>query len=703
MNNTSHSKSLPVNISSFDKMSDYNMIYVDKTHLIYPLVSLPGQYFLSRPRRFGKSLLVSLLKHLFLGNRKYFEHTWIVQNKQWDFKPWPVLVFDFNEISHDNPNQFKQMISNAMDRMAKAYELKLYQTELKEKLIEFIDELHKKYNRHVIVLVDEYDKPIIDHLGGDDKRLQIALENRRILKNFFGTFKGESVASLVPFLFITGVSKFSQVSIFSELNNLTDLTMDKRFNTFLGYTSDEIRRYFHPWIEKWAMDQGITEASIYQNLKDHYDGFRFSKGPDKVYNPISILNALNIQEYKNYWFQTATPTFLINLLDNSNYSLPKIETITLIEDDFSSYEPDNLNPSALLFQTGYVTICDAQTNNNETKYRFDFPNIEVKKSFLKLLMIKYGRLSKDDNLSDHFKIYQDFIHKRFELAIQTIQDVFQRIPKFDHQTNDWFHQFFYMIIRSACPFTRTLNISDKMVIMIESEQSIILTAFSCIHSGAELITCLNHEQNINNLINSDKEIFIIGMNFNIQKRMIEDWTYEHINPEPVEIPEKQKSSVKIIKLFLASSSDLANERSGIGLWINRKNKLLLKNNLFIDLVVWEDLLHSFQGQRIQDYFNKEMLACDIVVALFYSKVGAFTKEEFELAYENLKIGKKPHYLFVGFKDAQISTSDITKEYLEILQLREKIQQNEQLYLSFDSMDQLILKLNDQLEKVIEII
>ncbi|KPA11545.1 ATPase AAA [Candidatus Magnetomorum sp. HK-1] len=701
MNHTSSLNPLPVNISSFDKMSDYNMIYVDKTHMIHPLVSLPGQFFLSRPRRFGKSLLVSLLKHLFLGNRKYFEHTWIVQSNQWNFTPYPVLVFDFNEISHDHPDQFKQMISNAMDRMAKAYELKLYQTELKEKLIELIDELHIKYNSHVIILVDEYDKPIIDHLGGDDKRLQIAKENRRILKNFFGTFKGESVASLVPFLFITGVSKFSQVSIFSELNNLTDLTMDKRFNTLLGYTSDEIRRYFHPWIEKWAMDQGVTEANIYQNLKDHYDGFRFSKAPDKVYNPISILNALNIQDYKNYWFETATPTFLINLLDQQNFSIPRIETITLQEKHFSSYDLENLNPTALMFQTGYITIKDIQEYQHFTNYSFDFPNIEVKQSFLELLIIKYGRLSKNAYASNHLTIYDDFIHKRFELAIQTIQDVFQRIPQFDHQTNEWFHQFFYMMIRSACPFTRTFNISDKIVIMIESEQTIILTAFSCIHSGDELITFLNHEQNIKNLVQSDKEIFIISMYFDIQKRVIEDWTYEHINPKTVEIPEEQKSSVKIIKLFLASSSDLANERNGLGLWINRKNKILLKNNLFIDLVVWEDLLHSFQGQRIQDYFNTEMLACDIVVALFYSKIGAFTKEEFELAYENLKAGKKPRYLFVGFKTTPPET--INNEYIEILQLREKIQQNEQLYLSFDSMDQLILKLNDQLEKVIEVI
>ena len=151
---------------------------------------------------------------------------------------------------------------------------------------------------------------------------------------------------------------------------------------------------------------------------------------------------------------------------------------------------------------------------------------------------------------------------------------------------------------------------------------------------------------------------------------------------------------------MASSGDLENERKEISLWINRKNKRFIKNNTFIELVIWEDLLHSFQGERIQDYFNQEMLACDIVVALFYSKVGQFTKEEFDLAYSSLKAGQKPYYLFVGFKNAQISTRDITKNYFEVIELRETIKQNEQLYITFESIDQLILQLDAQIETCI---
>ncbi|ETR66659.1 MAG: hypothetical protein OMM_05548 [Candidatus Magnetoglobus multicellularis str. Araruama] len=260
-----------------------------------------------------------------------------------------------------------------------------------------------------------------------------------------------------------------------------------------------------------------------------------------------------------------------------------------------------------------------------------------------------------------------------------------------------------MIIQSACPYTRTINIANKMVIMIESDKTIIFTAFSCSHSVNDLMQCLNHESKVNHLKDSEKDLFLMAIHFDSQKRIIDDWTCDHVNVEPVVIPDDQKSTVKTIKLFLSCSSDLETERKELGLWINRKNKGLIKKNQFIEWVVWEDLLQSFQGQRIQDYFNQVMLTCDILVALFYSKVGQFTKEEFDLAYSNLKAGKKPKYLFVGFKDAQISTKNITKDTFEIIQFREQIKQNEQLFLSFESIDQLILKLDAQIETCIGIL
>jgi hypothetical protein len=364
-----------------------------------------------------------------------------------------------------------------------------------------------------------------------------------------------------------------------------------------------------------------------------------------------------------------------------------------------TYELTNLDPTALMFQTGYITIKDVKSHDRITEFVFDFPNVEVKQSFLELIIIKYGQLSKDDYATDSLKLYHDLMHHRFGLAIQTIQDVFQRIPKLDHQSQQWFLQMFYMMIQSTCPHTRTITtLGDKMVIMIESNQSTILIAFTCTHAVKDLMLELNVNPIIHPLKLSDKDLYFVGISFDHQKREITDWTDEHVNPKPVEIPASQKAFVKIIKLFLASSGDLENERKEISLWINRKNKRLIKNNTFIDLVIWEDLLHSFQGQRIQDYFNQEMLTCDIVIALFYSKVGQFTKEEFDLAYSRLKAGQKPYYLFVGFKITPPRT--VSQEYVEIIKLRAQIEQDEQLYITFESIDQLILQLDAQIETCI---
>jgi len=684
---------LPINISSFELLTQNNMLYVDKTKMIYNFISTTGRYFLSRPRRFGKTLLISLMRFLFMGKKEYFENLWIGKNNRWDFKPFPLILLDFNGITNDTPEEFKLMLGNALDKISKKYEISLKETILKEKFIELVLELNKKYDSKVVILIDEYDKPIIDHLGAGDEHLDIAIKNRKILKSFYGTMKENSVDNAIYFLFITGVSKFSHTSIFSELNNLTDMTMDKEYASLLGYTDNEITQYFQEWITKWHTDKGIPESTIIENLRKHYDGFRFSAAPQRVYNPISILHSLRHQDYCNYWFETATPTFLINLLVKKNFYLPKIESLTLYKSAFTTYELESLDPLALMFQTGYLTIKDVRQDN---VFNFDFPNIEVKQAFLKLLMDKYARVSQNGKF-DQFNIYDHFVNKRFKIAIHHFQSIFDTIPYSHEQDFMWFHRFFYIMFRNACTESRTLDTQDKIIVQIETEQSIITAGFSCKVKSEELMQCLL--KNNYTVSDNDKEIYYLSIYFDTNTRRITQWEQDCIMPELLISPKNLTEPVKIIKIFLASSDDLQEERKALSLWISRKNKPLLKENMFLELVIWEDLMHSLQGQRIQDYFNKEMLDCDIVIALFYTRVGVFTKEEFDLAYDHLKDGKKPEYLFVGFK---ISPPErISSEYIEIIKLRKEIEDNEQLYISFESTDSLILKLDTQLNKIIQ--
>ena len=685
-------KQLPINIASIEQIYDNNMIYVDKTEIIYNIVSRAGRYFLSRPRRFGKTLLISLINVLFQGEKKYFKDLWIGKNDHWDFKPYPILLFDFNGIANANSKKLQQALGNTLEITADKYGIKLRQSELKAKLIELILKMKKKYNTRIIVLADEYDKPIIDHLGAGDKRLKIAKKNRTALKSFFGTFKNADVENAVHFLLITGVSKFSHTSIFSELNNLTDLTMNKKYAALLGYTEEEIIKYFQQWINKWSLDKKIPESNILKKLQRHYNGFRFSTSNQQVYNPISILNSLDSQDYSNYWFDTATPSFLINLLVEKNFYIPKIESLSLYKKSFTTYELEALDPLALMFQTGYLTIKNVI---NETKFNFDFPNIEVKQAFLNLLMEKYGRISSEEGNYDQFNIHDDLKNKQFNIAINSFQAIFDTVPYSEEQDSMWFHRFFYMMFRNACPDSRTLDSKDKIILKFETDQSVVIVGFSCDLNANELLKCLLKSKYAES---DEKEINYLSIYFDKEKRKISNWQQDSNIPKYLKISKDLAGTVKTTKIFLASSSDLLEERKEIALWVSRKNKMLLKKNQFLELVIWEELLHSFQGQRVQDYFNKEMLGCDIVVVLFYSKIGKFTQEEFNLAYNKLKSGKKPDFLFVGFKTTP--PKKITKDYIEIITLREKIENDEQLYISFDYTDSLILKLDNQINKII---
>ncbi|MBT3388108.1 MAG: AAA family ATPase [Desulfobacula sp.] len=686
-------KQLPLNISSFKRIYEANMIYVDKTPLIYKFASVTGQYFLSRPRRFGKSLLVSLLKFLFMGKKEYFKGLWIYD--KWNFEPMPVLVFDFNSIGHMTKQELEISLWETLDKHAEKFGISLKQQVLTSRFSELILKLSEKHGK-IVVLVDEYDKPLIDHIGLGEERLKIAFENRSILKSFFGVLKDSDVSDVLRFLFLTGVSKFSHISIFSELNNLADLTMDKEYACLLGYTEDEINKYFQPWIDNWidngAQNRESSDLEIKDKLRRHYNGFRFTVAKEKVYNPISILNALKNQDYQAYWFETATPTFLANLIMEKNFYLPQIETESLLKESFSTYELDNLAPIALMQQTGYLTFKDINFINDTATFTFDFPNIEVKQAFLNFLMLKYGH----PGTYKHLNLAQYLINKEFNRFIQIIQSVFDQVPKTDQQDAYWFHQFFYMVFRSACPESHTINIDRKIVIAWENPNSVFLTGFSCLQNSDDIMKCLHDKQLYKT---RDKHIYYLSINFDIKTKKIMQWEQEHYIPEPVYAPVNIAASVKKIRLFLASSKELEHERKEVALWVSRKNKELIEHNKFIDLVVWEELLLSFQETRIQDYFNEQMLSCDIMLALFYTKVGAFTLEEFNLAHESLKAGKNPRYLFAGFKQQKIEIDRIGIDYIEVLRLKEKIKQEEQIYFSFDSADSLILQLDKQLKLI----
>jgi len=371
-------KNLPIGVQTFSKMIKGDYLYIDKTKDIYNLFAEGGQYyFLSRPRRFGKSLLISTLKELFSGNKELFKGLWIYDKIPWE--KYPVIHLDFLGLEYGCREALISTLEFLVNQNAKTYGIKLKEKGYDKRFRELIIELSAM--NKVVILVDEYDKPLIDFVDKED----IAGENRDVLKTFYGAIKGAD--EYLKFVFITGVSKFSKVSVFSDLNNLRDITISSAFSTMLGYTAEELLHYFGDRIEKMA---GVDKEKLLKDIKHWYNGYSWD-GKAFVYNPLSILHLLQEKHFGNYWFSTGTPTFLIKSLRDNRVDLKRLENYETTRLLFDSYEIERFNVFALLFQTGYLTIKEVkEISRTQFIYRLSYPNKEVKESFLDYLAADYN-------------------------------------------------------------------------------------------------------------------------------------------------------------------------------------------------------------------------------------------------------------------------------------------------------------------------
>ena len=369
-------KNLPVSIQTFSDLMTQNYLYVDKTKEIYNLFARGGKYyFLSRPRRFGKSLLISTLNEIFSGNKELFKGLWIYDKIEW--KTYPVIYIDFSHISFQTPQVLEMELNIKLEKIAKTFNINLDQRrDYQGKFEELIEKLSAK--ERVAILIDEYDKPIINFIETEEK--EIALANRKVLKKFYSVLKGSD--RYIRFVFITGVSKFSRMSIFSDLNNLNDITIDDHFSMLLGLTQDELLKYFDDRIHRLSQKMNMSKNDFLGHVKQWYNGYSWD-GHHFLYNPYSILNFFSKNRFSNYWFASATPTFLVNHMKNRKKDITALEREEVDEAIFESYDIENLEVLSMLFQTGYLTIKDIIPVGIKSKYVLSYPNEEVKESFLK--------------------------------------------------------------------------------------------------------------------------------------------------------------------------------------------------------------------------------------------------------------------------------------------------------------------------------
>ena len=385
-------KNFPIGISTLENIVYDDYYYVDKSMFVDKLASQGKYYFLSRPRRFGKSLFLDTLKQAFLGNKKVFEGLYLEHHWDWSVV-YPVIEISYSlNDSFQNPRELKETIQSILHDNAQVYGVPIRGKQYHIQFKNLIRDLHKKFNQKVVVLIDEYDKPILDAIE-DTKRAE---NLRDVLKGFYGTIK--NLDAYLKFVFLTGVSKFAKAGIFSGLNNLTDLSMNEQFADICGITEQELENVYKAPIVALSKKLELTHTECLDRIKLWYNGYRFTSANVSVYNPFSTLNLFFEQSFKNYWFQTGTPSFLIKLMLKDKYAFKDLENSSIEMNDTSTFELDNLDLTQLLFQTGYLTIKEVTKSliTQKISYQLKMPNAEVRESFCNyLLSYLYPRVERN--------------------------------------------------------------------------------------------------------------------------------------------------------------------------------------------------------------------------------------------------------------------------------------------------------------------
>jgi hypothetical protein len=387
-------RKMPIGIQDFEDIRTNGYVYVDKTAYVYRLVTEGKPYFLSRPRRFGKSLFLSTLKAYFLGKRELFEGALeqprvagqarlALADLERDWIEYPVFHIDLNAEKYDSPASLEAALAANLRPLEKQWGKDPEENTPSARFLGLIQRACEKSGKKVVVLIDEYDKPLLETM----ENLELNEEIRRSLKAFYGVLK--TADPWLRFAFLTGVTKFSQVSVFSDFNQLRDISLDRDFAGICGITQTELTGVFEPELRILARDNDLSYEEALAETQKRYNGYHFSRNSEGVFNPFSILNTLASRDFRYYWFQTGTPTFLIKLLQEADFDIRRFSgEITIDPNSINDYRIAGGDPVPLLYQSGYLTITGYDTETN--LFHLGFPNEEVKYGFLRALLPYYG-------------------------------------------------------------------------------------------------------------------------------------------------------------------------------------------------------------------------------------------------------------------------------------------------------------------------
>ena len=526
----------PIGVQDFEGLIKDGYVYVDKTDLVYRLVNDGKIYFLSRPRRFGKSLLVSTLKHYFLGHRELFKGL-AIDGLETEWNEYPVFHLSFGGVNFSNSSAIDESLSMFIENAEKEYGIEERFKDYGIRFAAVLKAAHEKTGRRCVVLIDEYDKPLLDVMDtelrvtdSDGNSLRLEEYNRNVLKGFYSVFKDADPD--LRFVLLTGVTKFSQVSVFSGFNQPKDISMDSRYEALCGITLEEMLEVFHEPIQELAKKYKTDYDGMVEMLRKRYDGYHFSSEMTGVFNPFSLLNCFNKLEMRNYWFATGTPTYLMRLLSHSDKNINELVGKYYEESQFIDYKADVERPLPMIYQSGYLTV--KGYNERRKKYLLDFPNEEVRSGFVSLLASDYFSSDKTpsswiDDISDALENgdVEEFLKKMTSL-LSSVTYRFQR-KQDAFECERYFQYTFYLIMQMIGHYNTMVEketSEGRIDCVVECPNYVYVMEFKKDGSAQSALEQIRERGYTKPYLTDKRKVFSIGVNFSSEKGTIEEYVFE---------------------------------------------------------------------------------------------------------------------------------------------------------------------------------
>ena len=515
------SKIYPIGIQNFEKIRTDGYFYIDKTALIYQMVKTGSYYFLSRPRRFGKSLLISTLEAYFLGKKELFEGL-AMEKLEKDWITYPIFHMDLNTEKYDTRESLDSILNFTLEKWEQQYGTAPSETTFALRFRGLIERAYKQTGQRVVILIDEYDKPMLQAIGNEE----LQKEFRNTMKAFYSVLK--TMDGCIQFAFLTGVTKFGKVSVFSDLNNLDDISMRNQYIDICGVSEKELHDDLEIELHELADIKGVSYHEICDKLREYYDGYHFTHNSIGIYNPFSLLNTFKYKEFGSYWFETGTPTYLVELLKKHHYDLHRMAHEETDEQVLNSMDSESTNPIPVIYQSGYLTI--KGYDEEFGIYRLGFPNREVEEGFIRFLLPYYANVNKVESPFEIQKFVREVRAGDYESFFRRLQSFFSDIPyELARELELHYQNVLYIVCKLVGFYVKAeYHTSEGRVDMVlQTDKFIYIMEFKLNGTAEEALRQIEDKHYARPFATDSRKLFKIGVNFSVETRNIEKWLVEN--------------------------------------------------------------------------------------------------------------------------------------------------------------------------------